>query len=308
MLKKQFRVPRSLLLGIGFLVSGWASSPVYAQELGGHNLALFIFGQPGTAAFDKLFDSAHMQLGRLLNQNGFNDQNSQVYFRASSLSEKTGELSSRQHLNLRIPEIAAKGPYDKLFLFVAGHVNGRDDKAILHLPGEDMPVAELIGKLQQIKAGQTIVVAAVAQGQLWTKAFSAEHHIVIVGNSQREFDFIPIQFLTFFPAMFEEAARWHMEKDPSIQSPVAVSLTEVFLLTARTVNRWYVQNNLMETEEPYLEASGDGKAESVWLKDAENEAVPQSPKISPQWFKEAHATNKILFAVSAAGGSHHELS
>jgi len=292
----------ALLSGAVFLFQ--LMTPHARAESEPQNLGLFILGKPGTHGFDGLFDSAHQSLSRVLAMNGFDEETAQMVFNENPSIGKNHYSCDRASLEKNISAAAKRGSYDSVVLFIAGHANGRDEDAFFHLPGQDIRYQELIDLIQQIHAKHWIVVVAAAQGQVWVKEFSGKNRIVIAGNGQREFDFMPVQFLTLFPRMFEQASLWHVQNAAAEAAPKPISLAEVFFLTARAVHRWYADNNLLATEEPVLEADGDGTAVSVWPeKTKEGLREPDVLKASPVWVKEAVPANKILFSMSAAGGN-----
>ena len=250
------------------------------------NLAIFIFGSPGTPQFQHDFEDARADLGRVLEANGFGPEQQRVL------------KGDGQTLQTELAKISKK-TYGNLFIFVAGHANGRDEQAMLHLPGQDRSYAELMPLIEKIHARQRILVAAVPQAHVWAKRFSGKGQIVLAGNARREFDFIPAQFLKIFPAMFTKAAE-RQARDLEA-GPANVSLAEVFLMTSRRVERWYKRNHLLATEIPVLEADGDGRVSAVFL---EKNGKMKSSKRKKRWVEDVAEAGRLHFVIPWVGGNH----
>ncbi|HTL48800.1 MAG TPA: hypothetical protein VL688_12140, partial [Verrucomicrobiae bacterium] len=149
---------------------------------------------------------------------------------------------------------AGKSEREQVVVFIAGHANGHDENAKLHLPGRDVDFKTLISWLDGIKTKQMIVVLATPQGEAWMKKFSRPGRVILAGNGLRKHNALPVMFLKFFPAELLASS----SPGEGAQS-AQISLADVFLRTHQKVMEWYRTNGLYPTEEPYLEADGDGK-------------------------------------------------
>lgn len=265
------------------------------------NLALFVFGHPGTPQFENFFEDARQELSRVLEANGFSPKQQAV------LSQKPGagtdylfwDVSNRKTLESRLASLGRE-QYDDLFIFIAGHANGRDEEAVLHLPGKDIRYDELMPLFKQLKAKRRLLVAAVPQAHVWVEPFSGDHSMVLAGNNQREYDFIPIQFLINFPLMFEKLARWQAAQ---AEEPVTqhVSLADVFFVTSKTIGIWYERNALLATERPVMEADGDGHASAIYAETSVE--TKESSQRKQHWLDEASPASRLQFVIPWVGGS-----
>ena len=241
-------------------------STAHAETARPKRLAVFVFGLPGTPQFRIYFKKAWQELAPLLAANGF-AADEQVLFSSFGCEESRGALcldSNREIFETQIRKSASAGPYERVFIFMAGHANGHDDEALFQLPGPDVSYRDLMTRLNQLQTKSLLTVVAASQGSVWLQKFGGPGRAVIAGNGLREFDFIPLIFLKNFPAMFAKAARWHALHPQAAGSadPSEVSLAEVFFMTERSVRKWYEQNQLHPTEKPLMDADGNGQGVS----------------------------------------------
>lgn len=251
-----------VLLALSFLLAEPAAFGAQADQ---RQAAFFITGLAGSHEFRINYRGAVRSLASILELNGY--AYSDMVRLADEIEAEIpwgkAELSSGANIRKVIDEYSRSGKfYDKLFIFIAGHANGRDEEAVFHLPGEDIEYKELMRWLDNLPAKETIVIVAAPQGHAWVEQFSKPGRIVLAAGGLREFDFIPATFLRFFPNMFRAVAKRESESGPSY-----ATLRDVFLETQKRVQEWYERNNLKTTELAVIDADGDGKAESMIQKE-----------------------------------------
>lgn len=244
--------------------------PARAQAPQGKSLAIFISGLSGSRQFQVYFKDASDKLAPVLRDNGYPE----IY----RFSETPGGGSSefradRDTLQKTLSEIAARGPYENVFVWVAGHGNGRDDETELHLPGQDVSYKELMGWLDQVPAKAGIFALAVPQGQAWIKTLARPGRVIAAGGGLREYDFIPWMFLRHFPSSFFSTAKSAGE----VSAPRRTNLRDVFVEAQKKSQAWYRDNHLQPTELALLDADGDGKAESLF--DPSQLPEPSAPSL-----------------------------
>ncbi len=313
------------LLLLGCFIS--LSSLAYAGygDPAGSNLAIFISGISGGEKYQSPFNTAAQLLGKVLSANGFS---AETMYRFSENADPMREWGkndfSRKEIlrNFMIHAANPPKPYDTVFIFIAGHANGRDEEAKLHLPGEDVDYQTLIGWIDAIPARRMIVVLAASQGHVWISKLGKPGRVLIIGNAMREFDFMPITFLRFFPYAFWPAEVPEKETERATEK----SLTDIFVETQRKVKNWYRVNELTATEQAWLDADGDGKGMSLFLPEPASSAPGAGGKagalqasevkvdiFSPDFLKQRYpmdetlpdavAGRKILFSIP--GGESH---
>lgn len=261
------------------------SQPSVLGEPPQGKLGLFITGLSGDNTFKNYFEDASRRLRELLVSNGYqreelvrfsdSEENNQLWNQA--------EISRKENLRKFFKEISQrKTPFENAFIFIAGHANGRDEEAVLHLPGEDIVYRELMEEIDTLPAKQMIIVIATPQGMIWIQKLSRPGRVIVVGNGYREYDFLPMLFLRFFPAMFQEIP--NSPKNSSNEWS-QISLKDAFTRTQRKVRHWFQDNHLRMTERAFINANGDKKGKSLEAADAIIFAVPrrnsQHGKLSP---------------------------
>ncbi|HTL47610.1 MAG TPA: hypothetical protein VL688_06050, partial [Verrucomicrobiae bacterium] len=218
-------------------------------------LAVLITGLSGGYDYKKSFLGSSRALHNMLRENGYGEDSIVVFNEQGSVGENGNELmATRENLESFFEGQAGKSEREQVVVFIAGHANGHDENAKLHLPGRDVDFKTLISWLDGIKTKQMIVVLATPQGEAWMKKFSRPGRVILAGNGLRKHNALPVMFLKFFPAELLTASSTAAEGESA-----EVSLADVFLRTHQKVMEWYRTNGLYPTEEPYLEADGDGK-------------------------------------------------
>lgn len=228
--------------------------------------AVIITGLAGQEyKYKRFFDLAARKTYQVLAANGYSESSIHYFSDHGEDTKNSGiqsRLASGNNLKTFFEEIKGRHP-EELFLFIAGHANGRDENTVLHLPGEDIRYQELLDLVRGVQAKRLIVVAAVPQGETWIKALSGPGRIILAGGGYRQFDFIPVVFLRLFPEVF-----WGLgmkEKEGALQGDEKASLTDMFMEAQQKIQNWYWMNSLQATEIALLDGDGDGVGKSLIL-------------------------------------------
>jgi hypothetical protein len=246
-------------------LAGIFTQPSYAAEsAGASNLAIFISGLPGGEKYKNSIQVAFQLLQNVLLENGFDRKQMVRFSPEPSGAKEWGEdhFSRKAALEETMAEFAKyDGIYDTVFVFIAGHANGRDEDAKFHIPGEDISYQIMMKWIDAIPARKMILVLAISQGHIWIELLAKPGRIVIAGNGLREFDFMPVVFLRLFPYAFLNVA--NAQRKDSAQKTVEVSLRDAFIETQKGVANWYFFNQLRPTESALVDADGDGKGDKI---------------------------------------------
>lgn len=279
-----------------FLMSAFLC-PVGRSEAFGNEpsvkLAIFITGLNGSHQFRVYFRGAVHSLASVLSKNGYEYKNMVRLGQQIEDDIPWGMSSQSTAVDIQktLRALAEKKiVYEQLFIFVAGHANGRDDEAKLHLPGPDITYSTLMQWLEPLSAKQEVVILAIPQGQSWIEKFSKPGRIIIAGGALRDFDFIPAAFLQMFPNMFQAA-----EVRATPDSDGYANLQDVFAETQKRVQLWYATNNLKYTELALLDANGDSKGDSLIQEGlGQHETQPVQTENPDDYKKHASATLPVF--------------
>lgn len=245
-------------------------------------LGLFITGLSGSHQFKTYFDQAPGKIRETLTANGYQPEDFTWFSEKGEHQNWVDEqIARKENLLTYLGRQAGQSKaYDEVFIFIAGHANGRDEEAMMHLPGDDISYDALMKGIDAIPAKRMLIVVAAPQGDIWIKKLAKPGRVIIAANGYRQYDFIPMIFLRIFPSIFEQAG----QADPSGETK-HVSLLDIFTDTQKRVQRWYQRNNLHCTELALIDADGDGKGESLFT----SEALPDLPQKKENAMPEAAA-------------------
>ena len=256
------------LFGILFLTmprAFCAQAPVKPED----NFALFITGLSGSNQFKIHMNGAAKSLREVLRANGYGTQQMVRFSDKAESGDLWGksEIVTKEKLEEFLKDTPKRlNPYDRAFIFICGHANGRDEEAMFHLPGPDIAYQNLIEGIDGIPAREMIIVVIASQGHTWIRKLGRPGRVIIAGNGLRQFDFIPMLFLRYFARNLRNGVF-----DPSQEngSPLKASLRDVFIQTQKEVQDWYRRTNLHPTEVALIDADGDGKGQTLIMKGAE---------------------------------------
>ncbi len=268
----RLRVRAVLSLGaIALFFSAGTSQPLFAEPVQGRNLALLITGISGSHQFQGYFNDSISKLSEVLRANGYRDAD--IYQFSESPGTRANDfVSDKEHLEQKFKELAGRD-YENVFIWIAGHANGRDEESLMHLPKQDVSYKDLMGWIEPISAKRMVLALAIPQGQAWIQKMGKPGRLIAAGSGLREYDFIPWMFLRLFPAMFQATSG---ELQPGSLT-MGTSFKDVFVESQQRAQAWYRDNHLQATELAYLDADGDGKGETLF--DPESLPEPADPSL-----------------------------
>lgn len=155
----------------------------------------------------------------------------------------------------------ALGPNDKFIFLYLGQANAAGGELRFNLAGPDMTQTELADRLKAIKAGHQLIVLDCPCAGLAAKALAAPGRIVACASTATQ----PLgtQFSPHFVRVLGQP-------QTDANNDGKISLLEAFAATAREIEQWYRQKNLLPTETPCLEDDGDGApSERPWKYETE---------------------------------------
>jgi hypothetical protein len=243
----------AMLLFLGVCLS---AIPAIGGE-GSSRVAFLVTGLSGGAKWQDTFDEAIEQLGSVLLKNGYTKEDLRIM--VSKSGSRHGEIAGEKGALLEALDKAAEAqqPYEEVFFFIAGHADGKDERARFHLAEDDATFDEIAIKLDRIPAKAMVVIAATPQGHVWIERLSKPGRYIVAGNGLREYDYIPRLFLNFFPKI--------LKKETDVGP--GVSLRDVFLKVQVAVWRWSILNDYQLTEMAYLDADGDKQGKPLYRVD-----------------------------------------
>ncbi len=236
----------------------------------GKDIAIVVSGISGSHSFEYNFKALHHEIAELLKENNYKRQN--LFLFSEKESENDREWNSRESsswANLRsffknMGSKTLKAKLDRAFILIAGHANGRDEEAMLHLPGKDISLKTMQQWVKEIHAKEKVIIIMTPQGESWIEAMAGEGVVTVVGNVSREFDVLPVIFMQFlteglagnFNVMSDEVE--NQDKSDSMKS-----LKDIFVETQIKTQEWYQTNNLQATEIGAVDGDGDGIGSSM---------------------------------------------
>jgi len=168
-------------------------------------------------------------------------------------------------------------PEDKFIFYYLGQANAAGGELRFNLPGPDMTQKELADRLKTIKASSQLVVLDCPCAGMAAKTLSGPNRVVVCASAATQ----PLG--TRFSSHFVQALS---QPQTDTDSDGKVSLLDVFAATAREIEQWYRQQNLLPTETPCLEDDGDGTpSERPWRHQTEG---GDGLKASTFWLVEGH--------------------
>jgi hypothetical protein len=156
---------------------------------------------------------------------------------------------------------SAVRPEDRFIFYYLGQANAIGGELRFNLPGPDMTQKELAERLNAIRAGALLVVLDCPCAALAAKALTGPNRIIVCASAATQ----PLG--TRFSPHFVHALT---QPQTDANNDGRVSLLEAFTATAREIEQWYRQREILPTETPCLEDDGDGAAsERPWKYRAE---------------------------------------
>ena len=140
-------------------------------------------------------------------------------------------------------------PGDRFIFYYVGQANAIGDDLRFNLPGPDMTQKELAERLSVIKAGTQLIVLDCPCAALAAKALAGPNRIVVCASTATQ-----VHGTRFSPHF----VRALTQPQTDTNNDGKVSLLEAFAATARQIEQWYRQKEILPTETPCLEDDGDG--------------------------------------------------
>ncbi len=148
------------------------------------------------------------------------------------------------------------GASDKFVFYYIGQANAAGDNLRFNLPGSDITQKELAGWLGRVKAGTQLVVLDCPCAALAAKTLAAANRVIVCASAATQ-----VYGTQFSPHFVHALGRPQTDANNDGE----VSLLEAFTETAKQIEQWYRQKELLPTETPCLEDNGDGApSERPW--------------------------------------------
>jgi hypothetical protein len=152
-------------------------------------------------------------------------------------------------------------PQDRFIFYYIGHANVVVDDLRFNLPGPDATQNDLAAWLGTIKARTQLVVLDCPCAGLAAKTLAAENRIIVCAATAEQT--YSTRFTSFLIAV--------LSRPPTdANNDGTLSLLDAFTATAREIEQWYHQAQVLPTETPCLEDDGDGTpSERPWRHEIE---------------------------------------
>ncbi len=153
-------------------------------------------------------------------------------------------------------EAFAAAPEDRFVFYYIGQANAVAGKLRFNLPGPDVTNEDLAAWLAASKARRQLVILDCPHASIAAKVLCGRSRVIICASTEKQ------AYATRFGVHFVPALA-RMESDSNHDG--RISLLEAFTATAREIEQWYAQRQLLPTETPCLEDDGDGvPSERPW--------------------------------------------
>jgi hypothetical protein len=150
---------------------------------------------------------------------------------------------------------------DRFICHYIGQANAVGGRLRLNLPGPDITEKDLADWLGAVATKRQVIVLDCPCAGLAAKALTAEGRIIVCGATATQ------TYATQFTAQLVQV----LNRPPTdADGDGRISLLEAFTATAREIETWYRQQQIVATETPCLEDNGDGvPSEQPWRYKAE---------------------------------------
>jgi len=147
-------------------------------------------------------------------------------------------------------------PQDRFLCHYIGQANVVGGRLRLNLPGPDITETELAEWLRALATNRQVIVLDCPCAGLAAKTLTAEGRIIVCGATAEQ------AYATQFTAQLVQV----LSRPPTdADGDGKLSLLEAFTATAREIEAWYQQQQIVATETPCLEDDGDGvPSEQPW--------------------------------------------
>ena len=224
-----------------------------AQDGFAEDYALILGGVGGEKSFYDEFWRATSRMHDLLTaEYGYSPEN--ITFLFEDDGESPGlvdEKSTKANVQRAFSEIAQKiQSTDRFVLFAIGHATKTGRGLKFNLPGRDVSDADYAEGINQISAGQMILIFGFPYSARLVLQVSKTGRTIITSCSPRE-GYMRSGFGNIFIDAFSDGPT-------DTDGDDAISLLEAFLYTQDRVNVWYENDGSVQSEHPHLDDNGDG--------------------------------------------------
>ena len=147
-------------------------------------------------------------------------------------------------------------PEDRFICHYLGQANVAGGRLRLNLPGPDITDKELADWLRPLATNRQVVVLDCPCAGLAAKTLTAEGRIIVCAATAVQ------TYATQFTAQLVQVLS---RPTTDMDGDGKLSLLEAFTATARDIETWYRQQQIVATETPCLEDNGDGvPGEQPW--------------------------------------------
>jgi hypothetical protein len=234
------------------------------QPAAGHTYALIVSGIGKDSNERLLKDRVVHELRTYLREKaGVEPQRLAVLVPKDSSVRNSAGISGRESIRKTLETFASvTGPTDRFIFYYVGQANAvvetqnRAPRLRLNLPGPDATQEDLAAWLGGIKAETKLIVLDCPCAAVAAKALAGPGRTILCAANENQV------YGTRFGAHFVPALA-RAENDTNHDGKV--SLLEAFTAAAREIEQWYRDKQLLPTETPCLEDSGDGvPSERPW--------------------------------------------
>ncbi len=247
---------------LGFIfATAWAVAGLCqateSQLAGDRNYAIVVTSAAGEPEFkEKFWDWASRMDAVLKTQLGFPRDNVFLLFEDATKGPIVTARSTKKDLATVFDRLVARQARpDLLFVFLIGHASFDGAEYKFNLVGPDLTGSELGKYLDQLGAGQVVLVAGTPASGVLTRTLSAKGRVILAATKS-EFENNQVLFPGFFVEAFEGQAG---DSDKNRR----VSVSEAYLYARQKVEAWYKEKGQLATEHAVLEDNGDRKGSPV---------------------------------------------
>jgi len=165
-------------------------------------------------------------------------------------SQTEGTLPTADNIRRAVDVMTSRiQPQDRFICHYIGQANVVDGMLRLNLPGPDITDKELADWLRPLAASRQVIVLDCPCAGLAARTLTAEGRIIVCAATAEQ------AYATRFTAQLVQV----LSRPPTdTNGDGKLSLLEAFTATARELEAWYHQQQIVATETPCLEDNGDG--------------------------------------------------
>ena len=200
-------------------------------------------------------------------------KNTRVLLSAGSEAYKPGMIESRCDNILNTLSEVRKTilPNDTFIFYYIGQANIVNDQLRFNIPGPDICDKELAEAINAINVKRSLVILDCPASGHAVKYLSAANRVLIASAHVNQL--WSTSFSKYFvPAMSDSKADYNNDNN--------ITIVEAFRLASMQQDKYYMDNDLMKTENPLLEDDGDSVAtQQPWATDKDK----VDGKLASEW-------------------------